>query len=140
MITCIAIIFGSLFFLFLLMGVLVFLEPEWFVAKLRKRSPSVLYSIDTEESTVALTIDDGPDPVETDRILDVLGRYNAHATFFLISSRISGNEAVVQRILDEGHEIANHLVHDEPSIRLTLDEFENQLLEVDQILSQFGET
>ena len=135
----IAIILGSLIFLFLLIGVLIFLEPEWIVARLRKRSPSVLYSIDTHKPVVGLTIDDGPDSVETPRILDVLKQYNAHATFFLISSRIVGNEEIVQRMLDEGHEIANHLVFDEPSIRLASDEFERQLLEADQVLSQFGE-
>lgn len=115
------------------------MEPEWVVARLRKRSPSVLYSIDTHKPVVALTIDDGPDSVETPKILDVLSQYNAHATFFLISSRIPGNEEIVQRMLAEGHEIANHLIYDEPSIRLDLDEFERQLLEADQILSQFGE-
>ena len=136
----IAIILGSLIFLFLLVGILIFLEPEWVVARLRKRSPSVLYSIDTLETVVALTIDDGPDPVQTPRILDILGQYDAHATFFLISNRIAGNEAIVQRMLDEGHEIANHMVYDEPSIRLSPDEFERRLLEADQILSQYGET
>jgi peptidoglycan/xylan/chitin deacetylase (PgdA/CDA1 family) len=136
----IAIILGSLIFLFLLVGILIFLEPEWVVARLRKRSPSVLYSIDTLEPVVALTIDDGPDAVQTPKILDVLGKYNAHATFFLISSRILGNEEIVQRMMDEGHEIANHLVYDEPSIRLAPDEFEKQLLEADRVLSQFGET
>jgi peptidoglycan/xylan/chitin deacetylase (PgdA/CDA1 family) len=134
-----AIILGSLVLIFLLIGVLIFLEPEWVVAKLRKRSPSVLYSIDTQNAVVALTIDDGPDPVQTPKILDVLGNYDAHATFFIISSRISGNEGIVQRMLDEGHEIANHLVYDEPSIRLASDEFERQLLEADRVLSQFGE-
>ncbi len=136
----VAIILGSLILIFLLVGVLIFLEPEWVVARLRKRSPSVLYSIDTKEPVVALTIDDGPDPVQTPKILDILEQYNAHATFFLISSRLPGNEEIVQRMLDEGHEIANHLVYDEPSIRLASDEFERQLLEADQVLSQFGET
>ena len=135
----VAIILGSLIFLFLLIGVLIFLEPEWVVARLRERSPSVLYSIDTLEPVVALTIDDGPDPVQTPKILDILGQYNAHATFFLISSRISGNEEIVRRMMDEGHEIANHLVYDEPSIRLDSDEFIRQLREADRLLSQFGE-
>jgi peptidoglycan/xylan/chitin deacetylase (PgdA/CDA1 family) len=135
----IAIILGSLIFLFLLIGVLIFLEPEWVVARLRNRSPSVLYSVDTQEPVVALTIDDGPDSFETPKILDVLGQYNAHATFFLISSRIPGNEEIIQRIQAEGHEIGNHLVYDEPSIRLSPSEFERQLQEADDVLAQFGE-
>jgi peptidoglycan/xylan/chitin deacetylase (PgdA/CDA1 family) len=140
MIARIAIILGTLIFLSLLVVILIFLEPEWVVARLRKRSPSVLYSVDIQDFVVALTIDDGPDPVQTPKILDVLGDYGAHATFFLISSRVPGNEEVVQRMLDEGHEIANHMVYDEPSIRLDKVEFERKLFEADQVLSQFGET
>jgi len=135
----VAIILFSVVLFLLLAGVLIFLEPEWVVAQLRKRSPSVLYAIDTHRSVVALTIDDGPDSVETPKILDILEEQNAHATFFLISSRIPGNEAIVQRMLDEGHEIANHMVYDRPSIRLATDEFERQFLEADRVLSEYGQ-
>ncbi|OGO19408.1 MAG: hypothetical protein A2Z14_15655 [Chloroflexi bacterium RBG_16_48_8] len=136
----VAIILGSVVLFLLLIGVLVFLEPEWVVARLKKRSPSVLYSIDTEEFVVALTIDDGPDPSKTPKILDVLKRYDAHATFFLITSRIPGNEELIKRMVTEEHEIANHLLYDEPSIRLGLVEFERQLLQADEVLSEYGET
>ncbi|MBV9085826.1 MAG: polysaccharide deacetylase family protein [Acidobacteriaceae bacterium] len=58
-------------------------------------------------SAVALTFDDGPDEY-TPGILDVLKRFDARATFFLVGQRIAGNETVVRRILQEGHEIGNH--------------------------------
>ena len=82
----------SIVLVFLFIGVLLFLEPEWVVERLRKRSPEVLYSIDTSELIVALTIDDGPDSVETQKILYVLKEHDAHATFFVITSRVPGNE------------------------------------------------
>jgi peptidoglycan/xylan/chitin deacetylase (PgdA/CDA1 family) len=57
---------------------------------------------------VAITFDDGPDAVYTPRILDLLERYGAKATFFLIGEKVCRNAALVQRMIHEGHEIANH--------------------------------
>jgi peptidoglycan/xylan/chitin deacetylase (PgdA/CDA1 family) len=136
--TRLVIIAISIVLVFLFIGVLLFLEPEWVVARLRKHSPEVLYSVDTQELVVALTIDDGPDPIETPKILDVLKRHGAHATFFVITSRISGNEEVLHRMIEEEHEIANHLFYDQPSISLSDEQFESQLLETDELLSEFG--
>jgi cellulose synthase/poly-beta-1,6-N-acetylglucosamine synthase-like glycosyltransferase/peptidoglycan/xylan/chitin deacetylase (PgdA/CDA1 family) len=57
---------------------------------------------------VAITFDDGPDPEWTPKILDVLKRENAKATFFLIGIQAENNPALTRRIYDEGHEIGNH--------------------------------
>jgi peptidoglycan/xylan/chitin deacetylase (PgdA/CDA1 family) len=119
-------------------GIAVF-QPDWIVGAIAKRSPEVVYFVETEEPVVALTIDDGPDPVTTPKILNVLGQHDAHATFFLLTDRIVSNEDVVIRIVDEGHELANHLTADEPSILLSPAEFERQLLEADGVLSQFSD-
>jgi peptidoglycan/xylan/chitin deacetylase (PgdA/CDA1 family) len=93
--------------------------------------------VQTRHLVVALTIDDGPDPSTTPKILDILKQYRAHATFFMISGRVRNNEAVVSRVLAEQHEIANHLTVDQASIQLSPAEFEQQLLEADAVLSQF---
>ena len=139
MTTRLALTIGSLVILAFLVAALILLEPEWVVARLRKRSPEVVYSIDTQELLVALTIDDGPDSLETPKILDSLKRHGARATFFLITSRIPGNEELVQRMIDEGHELANHMQVDYPSIMLNSSEFERQLIESDEELSEFAE-
>ncbi len=123
----------SLFF-----GGMVLLQPGWLFARLRHRSPAVLYQVDTTRPLVALTIDDGPDAQTTPLILDVLQEYNARATFFLISGRVTGNEALVRRMVAAGHELGNHLTADEPSIQLPLAEFERKLLKADAVLKQFG--
>ena len=57
---------------------------------------------------VALTFDDGPDPQWTPRILDVLKREHAPATFFLIGIQAEKFSDVAARIYREGHEIGNH--------------------------------
>lgn len=62
----------------------------------------------TDRKVVYLTFDDGPHPPETERVLDVLRERGARATFFLIGSKISGNEAVLRRMLEEGHTLGLH--------------------------------
>ncbi|WP_118952720.1 polysaccharide deacetylase family protein [Taibaiella helva] len=56
---------------------------------------------------VALTFDDGP-AAHTEAILDILKKEGVQATFFLIGKNIEGREALVQRMLAEGHSIGNH--------------------------------
>ncbi|MEO8551415.1 MAG: polysaccharide deacetylase family protein [Kofleriaceae bacterium] len=57
---------------------------------------------------VALTFDDGPDPVFTPQILDVLAAHGAHATFFVLGSRAAQYPEVIRRILAEGHALGTH--------------------------------
>ena len=111
---------------------------RWQVGRLAKEHPDVLYSVATSARAVALTIDDGPDPATTPALLDVLARHEAHATFFIIASRVPGNEGVLRRMVAEGHELGNHLWRDEPSLRLEPAEFERQLVAADDVLSEFA--
>lgn len=60
-------------------------------------------------NTYSLTFDDGPHPIRTPKILDTLKKYNAKATFFVVTSLINdANFHIVKRILDEGHILASH--------------------------------
>ncbi len=100
--------------------------------------PRVVYAApEGSGRRVALTIDDGPDPRTTPRILDVLERHDASATFFLIAGRVADNEATVQRIVDEGHDLGNHMVADRPSIDLEPGQFERRLEQAHDILSRW---
>lgn len=56
---------------------------------------------------IALTFDDGPHP-QTEEILNVLQKYQAKGSFFCIGQQIEKNPALAQRIVAEGHLIANH--------------------------------
>lgn len=86
---------------------------------------------------MALTLDDGPDSL-TPAILDELRRHSAHATFFLLSSRIPEHEAGVQRIVREGHELGNHGTRDRAAIRMPPEEFARDLAEAKRVLGKFG--
>ena len=56
----------------------------------------------------AITIDDGPDPEVTPRVLDVLDREGARATFFCIGTRVAARPALAREIARRGHAIENH--------------------------------
>lgn len=117
---------------------IVVLQPNWTITLLARWFPGVIYFVETKEPVVALTIDDGPDPISTPKILDLLEHYNGKATFFVITSRLPGNEPLVRRLVAEGHELANHLTTDEASILLKSIEFERRLLEAHAVLSRFS--
>lgn len=60
------------------------------------------------EREIALTIDDGPDPEVTPRVLDVLDRFDARATFFCIGEVARRHPRVVEAIVARGHAVENH--------------------------------
>ena len=68
----------------------------------------VMRSFQTTEPEVWLTIDDGPSPPHTIAILDLLDRFEARATFFVIGKRAEEYPHLLTEILSRGHEIANH--------------------------------
>lgn len=68
----------------------------------------VVWDIETKEKVVALTFDDGPHPEYTAAVLDILAKYKAKATFFIIGANAEKYPDVVQRSFKEGHELANH--------------------------------
>ncbi|MFY1694204.1 polysaccharide deacetylase family protein [Solwaraspora sp. WMMA2101] len=65
-----------------------------------------VFRIDAD--TVALTVDDGPDPRWTPALLDLLARYDVPATFFLIGERATAYPELARRIAAAGHRIGNH--------------------------------
>ena len=64
--------------------------------------------VDVTEPVVAFTFDDGPDPENTPRLLDILSARGVKATFYLIGEPVTRHPDVVRRARDEGHEIGSH--------------------------------
>lgn len=64
--------------------------------------------LDTAERAVALTFDDGPHPVVTPQVLDILRAHGARATFFLIGKWVERHPEIARRIVAEGHGVGNH--------------------------------
>lgn len=70
--------------------------------------PKVIYRVHTLDKVVALTFDDGPDPRFTLPILDILKEFNAPSTFFIVGNNAKAHPDIVKRIVQDGHELANH--------------------------------
>jgi peptidoglycan/xylan/chitin deacetylase (PgdA/CDA1 family) len=60
---------------------------------------------------IALTIDDGPDPLVTPLVLDILDRYAAHATFFCVGEKAARYPDLCREIVRRGHAVENHSQH-----------------------------
>ena len=84
---------------------------------------------------VALTFDDGPVP-ETEAVLDALKLHGLRATFFVLGSKVQTYPQIAQRIVREGHQIANHS-WDHPDLALqTPQEVDWQIRATNQIIRQ----
>jgi peptidoglycan/xylan/chitin deacetylase (PgdA/CDA1 family) len=61
---------------------------------------------------ILFTFDDGPNPVTTPKVLDILAAHHIHAVFFMVGEMVDTQNkkvpAIIQRVLREGHVIANH--------------------------------
>ncbi len=62
----------------------------------------------TKNRILALTYDDGPSETVTPRLLDLLGQYGATATFFMLGRNAKQYPHIVERVVQEGHDVACH--------------------------------
>ncbi|MDW7799459.1 polysaccharide deacetylase family protein [Streptococcus canis] len=85
---------------------------------------------------VALTFDDGPDPATTPQVLDILARYHAKASFFMMGSKVVNNEALVKRVSEAGHDIGNH-TWDHPNLtKLPVDQIQSEVNRTNQAIEK----
>lgn len=75
----------------------------------------------------ALTFDDGPHPVNTPKVLDVLKRAGAKATFFVLGKKARQYPALIRRIVAEGHSLGNHSESHPDFVKVDRAEVERQL-------------
>lgn len=80
-------------------------KTPWLVKKV---FPAYIWNIPSKEKVIYLTFDDGPTPDVTEKVLDILARFEAKATFFCIGKNVAANPIIYQRIINEDHSIGNH--------------------------------
>ncbi|WP_068777860.1 polysaccharide deacetylase family protein [Paenibacillus sp. FJAT-26967] len=68
----------------------------------------IVWEVPSAGQVIALTFDDGPDPVQTAQILNELKKYGAKATFFAVGKRAERFPELIKREIAEGHEVGNH--------------------------------
>lgn len=97
----------------------------------------IVWDVPTTKKWIALTFDDGPDSTYTPMILDTLKKYHAKGTFFLIGEHILEYPDLVQREVQEGHEIENHTFTHRLLTKMSNEEFMNDIKKADKSIEQY---
>ena len=87
------------------------LESMYFVKTprvIQNLFPNFTWKVPTEEKTIYLTFDDGPNPDVTPWVLAQLAEYNAKATFFSVGEQIEKHPTIFQQVIEAGHTTGNH--------------------------------
>ncbi|MGB9663331.1 MAG: polysaccharide deacetylase family protein [Ignavibacteria bacterium] len=107
-----------------------FVEPPYLISRVFNQ----LIWENTEQK-ICLTIDDGPFPEPTEKILKVLSQFKAKAIFFLTGKNVIENVNIVDAIISEGHFVANHSFnHSRKMMRMSRDEIRKEILETENLL------
>ena len=93
----------------------------------------------TGRKAVAITFDDGPDPVSTPFLLRLLSEHGIHATFFINGRKAARYPALIRRILHEGHSLGNHTYGHDNLLMLRSERIlKREIVLVQQELEKFG--
>jgi peptidoglycan-N-acetylglucosamine deacetylase len=101
---------------------------------IRWLNPDVIWRIYNTNNTIYLTFDDGPTPGITNRVLDLLDRYNAKATFFCTGNNVKQNPELFESIKLKGHGIGNHTLDHPKTDSMPLDEFMSNVQDAEKLI------
>lgn len=85
---------------------------------------------------IALTFDDGPNPINTPKVLDLLAERKIKASFFVLGSRAQQYPKITKRIVAEGHAIGNHSWDHPVLTKLKRADLEHQILDTEKVLTE----
>jgi peptidoglycan/xylan/chitin deacetylase (PgdA/CDA1 family) len=120
-----------------LAGVLLMVFPPRWLLWLFNARDAPLYVVSSQR-VVALTIDDGVDPVATPPILEVLAKHQVRATFFVLASTIEAHPQLARDIVAAGHELGNHQTRDEPGFLMPDNAFAADIRRAGNLLAPYG--
>ena len=102
-----------------------------FLQQLFKKN--VEFRQNTKEKVIFLTFDDGPVPEVTNKVLEILKRYNAKATFFCVGDNIRKYPECYQSLLDQGHSVGNHTMYHSNGLRTTFEDYKTNVEECEAL-------
>ena len=98
------------------------------------RSGILVHELGTQNKVIALTFDDGPDPICTPPILDILHNEGVHATFFIPGRMLVRCPEIARREMAEGHTLGNHTFSHPYLERKASGEVQKEILSCDEVM------
>jgi len=92
--------------------------------------------VSAEEEFVAITFDDGPHPYYTKKILQILKKYSATATFFLIGEQIKKRPDLAMAVVSAGCEVGNHFHNNDRLIYISGEEIKKKVAKTNALIKQ----
>lgn len=97
--------------------------------------PSLLWKMPkTDTKTIYLTFDDGPHPLITPKVLEILARYNAKATFFCIGNNVKKYPETFELVKKAGHSIGCHTFNHENGWKTQTDDYIKSFITANELI------
>ncbi|MCC9309501.1 polysaccharide deacetylase family protein [Kitasatospora sp. RB6PN24] len=94
---------------------------------------------DAPSDAIALTIDDGPNPVYTPQLLALLRKYDIQATFNVVGSEAHAHKDLIRQIAADGHMVANHtMTHPQPLSKRTAAQIDAEIADAQSVIVDCG--
>lgn len=100
---------------------------------------AAIFHLSKNKNLCAITFDDGPGP-HTERLLHILRQHGVQATFFVVGSQVKRRPKLVQQMLAEGHEVANHTYAHTTLRHMPLEQQQEAIGDVQKLLQELGAT
>ncbi len=85
---------------------------------------------------IAVTFDDGPNGSTTPHVLEILDKFNAKATFYMIGSKVKYNQNIVRQVHERGHQIGNHTMNHPDLTTLGQSQIKQEFDETNDLIQQ----
>jgi peptidoglycan/xylan/chitin deacetylase (PgdA/CDA1 family) len=121
--------------------VVVFLYLRYCMWNRRAFFLNPVFELDLEHrraKCIALTFDDGPDPITTPAVLRLLEKYDAKCTFFMVGRKVRKFSWIARRVHDMGHAIGNHSYNHRRLIFRSVSTLKSEIEETDLAIGSIG--
>lgn len=97
--------------------------------------PAFVWKVETREPELFLTFDDGPHPIITDYVLNLLKQFNVKATFFCVGDNVQKFPTTYQNIISQGHQTGNHTFNHLKGTKINSKEYVHNTLKAGELIN-----
>lgn len=94
----------------------------------------VYYHFKTVEPYLALTFDDGPNKIQTPKVLKILKEHNVKATFFVVGENVEYQKDILKMVFEQGHEIGNHFYTHDNITNMSKEEIKANIIKNNELI------